>query len=148
MENKTNKNSQSNQNPTAQSSSQSNTSNMGSSQSSASNAISGNQSSARNSSGNSQSASSGKSNWKDTFKKENLDNLTGKLQEFGNSTMNKVNGLSTTQKVVGGSLLALGAGWVAMNSMNKNKSGKMGSKIANAQEKLKKNLNKNLGSNR
>ncbi|MBF8965419.1 hypothetical protein I0P70_19375 [Pontibacter sp. FD36] len=148
MENKTNKNSQSNQNPTAQSSSQSNTSNMGSSQSSASNAISGNQSSARNSSGNSQSASSGKSNWKDTFKKENLDNLTGKLQEFGNSTMNKVNGLSTTQKVVGGSLLALGAGWVAMNSMNKNKSGKMGSKIASAQEKLKKNLNKNLGSNR
>ncbi|WP_116545363.1 hypothetical protein [Pontibacter virosus] len=107
-----------------------------------------NQSSARNLSGSSQSSASGKSNWKDTFKKENLNNLTGKLQEFGNSTMNKVNGLSTTQKVVGGSLLALGAGWVAMNSMNKNKSGKMGSKSANAQNKLNRNLNKNLGSNR
>lgn len=56
--------------------------------------------------------------------------------------MNKVNGLSTTQKVVGGSLLALGAGWIAMNSMNKGK-GNMGSKMANAQEKLKRNLNKN-----
>ena len=83
----------------------------------------------------------------DTFKKENLDNLTGKLQELGSSTMNKVNGLSTTQKVVGGSLLALGAGWVAMNSLNKNKSGNLGSKIASAQNKLNKSLNKNLGSN-
>lgn len=83
----------------------------------------------------------------DTFKKENLNNLTGKLQEFGNNTMNKVNGLSTTQKVVGGSLLALGAGWVAMNSMNKNKSG-MGAKSASSQDRLNKNLNKNLGRNK
>ncbi|MBX0333980.1 hypothetical protein K3G39_12105 [Pontibacter sp. HSC-14F20] len=148
MENRTNKNSQSNQNPTAQSSSQSNISNMGSSQSSASNMGSSSQSSARNLSGSNQSGSSGKSGWMDTFKKENLDNLTGKLQEFGNNTMNKVNGLSTTQKVVGGSLLALGAGWVAMNSMNKNKSGNMSSKGASSQNKLNKNLNKNLGSNR
>lgn len=84
----------------------------------------------------------------DTFKKENLNNLTGKLQEFGNTTMNKVNGLSTTQKVVGGSLLALGAGWVAMNSMNKNKSGNIGSKGASSQNKLNRNLNKNLGRNK
>lgn len=81
----------------------------------------------------------------DTFKKENIDNLTGKLQEFGNTTMNKVNGLSTTQKVVGGSLLALGAGWVAMNSMNKNKG--MGTTKSNAQNKLNKNLNKNRNKN-
>ncbi len=84
----------------------------------------------------------------DTFKKENLNNLTGKLQEFSNNTMNKVNGLSTTQKVVGGSLLALGAGWVAMNSMNKNKAAGMGKKSAASQDRLNKNLNKNLGSNR
>ncbi|MDO6392352.1 hypothetical protein Q4E40_19615 [Pontibacter sp. BT731] len=148
MENKTNKNSQSNQNPSAQSSSQSNTSNMGSSQSSASNYNSGSQSSSRNASGSSQSSASGKSNWMDTFKKENLNNLTGKLQEFGNSTMNKVNGLSTTQKVVGGSLLALGAGWVAMNSMNKNKSANLGSRNASSQDRLNRNLNKNKGSNR
>lgn len=149
MENRTNKNSQSNQNPSAQSSSQTNTSNMGSSQSSSSNMNSGSQSSSnRSASGSSQSSASGKSNWKDTFKKENLNNLTGKLQEFGNSTMNKVNGLSTTQKVVGGSLLALGAGWVAMNTMNKNKSANMGSRTASSQDKLNRNLNKNKGSNR
>ncbi|MDX5417848.1 MAG: hypothetical protein LPK09_01435 [Hymenobacteraceae bacterium] len=74
---------------------------------------------------------------KDTFSKENLNNLTNKLQEFGNTTMNKVNSLSTTQKVVGGSLLALGAGWVAMNARNKKDS-----KTVNAQSKLNKNLNK------
>lgn len=81
----------------------------------------------------------------DSFKKENLDNLTGKLQDFGNTTMNKVNGLSTTQKVVGGSLLALGAGWVAMNSMSKGKG--LGTTISNAQNKLNKTLNKNLNKN-
>ncbi|SIT95145.1 hypothetical protein SAMN05444128_3939 [Pontibacter indicus] len=127
---------------------------MGSSQSSSSSMNSGSQSSfnqpssGKNISGSSQSSASGKSNWKDTFKKENLNNLTGKLQEFGNSTMNKVNGLSTTQKVVGGSLLALGAGWVAMNTMNKNKSANMGSRTASSQDKLNRNLNKNKGSNR
>lgn len=122
---------------------------MGSSQSSSSNMNSGSQSSSnRSASGSSQSSASGKSNWKDTFKKENLNNLTGKLQEFGNSTMNKVNGLSTTQKVVGGSLLALGAGWVAMNTMNKNISANMGSRTASSQDKLNRNLNKNKGSNR
>jgi len=55
--------------------------------------------------------------------------LTDKLQQFGSSTAEKVGGLSTTQKVVGGSLLALGAGWVAMNSMNK-------------QDKMRKNVRK------
>ena len=49
--------------------------------------------------------------------------VTSKLQEFGSTAMNKVNNLSTTQKVVGGSLLALGAGWLAMtrNKTPKNK---------------------------
>jgi hypothetical protein len=146
MENKGNKNPQATQNTTAQNvASSSNSSTIGSaSQSSVSGSSSSNQPSSGAQSGSfnkSQSSASGKSNWMDTFKKENLDNLTGKLQEFGNSTMNKVNGLSTTQKVVGGSLLALGAGWVAMNSMNKNKG--MGTTKSNAQNKLNKNLNKN-----
>ena len=52
-----------------------------------------------------------------------MNNITSKLQEFGTTAMNKVNGLSTTQKVVGGSLLALGAGWLAMNR-NKTKTGR------------------------
>ncbi|MBF9255301.1 hypothetical protein I2I11_18530 [Pontibacter sp. 172403-2] len=55
--------------------------------------------------------------------------LTDKLQQFGSSTAEKVGNLSTTQKVVGGSLLALGAGWIAMNSMNK-------------QDKMRKNVRK------
>jgi hypothetical protein len=161
MENKANQNPQSNQNPSGQSGSKINTSSVGgSSQSSMSGSSSGSSSissasgsqasSMKSSSGSSQSGSSsnaGKSNWMDTFKKENLNNLTDKLQEFGNTTMNKVNSLSTTQKVVGGSLLALGAGWVAMNSMGKGK-GSMGSKIANAQEKLNRNLNKSLNKNK
>jgi hypothetical protein len=50
-----------------------------------------------------------------------LGNIGDKLQQFSSSTAQKVGNLSTTQKVVGGSLLALGAGWVAMNAMNKNK---------------------------
>ncbi|MFD2248524.1 hypothetical protein [Pontibacter ruber] len=91
MENAQNKTPQSKANQTTQSSTQSNTSTSGMS---------------------SQSGTSGKGG---------LGNITGKLQQFGNTTMNKVNNLSTTQKVVGGSLLALGAGWLTMNSMNKNK---------------------------
>ena len=78
-----------------------------------------------------------------TSGKGGLGNITSKLQQFSSSTMDKVNNLSTTQKVVGGSLLALGAGWVAMNSMNKNKGKGMGSKNASSQNKLNKNLNKN-----
>ena len=78
-----------------------------------------------------------------TSGKGGLSNITSKLQQFSSNTMDKVNNLSTTQKVVGGSLLALGAGWVAMNSMNKNKSKGMGSKQASSQNKLNKNLNKN-----
>lgn len=50
-----------------------------------------------------------------------MNTVTSKLQQFGTTAMNKVNSLSTTQKVVGGSLLALGAGWLAMNSSTKNK---------------------------
>lgn len=78
-----------------------------------------------------------------TSGKGGLGNITSKLQQFSSTTMDKVNNLSTTQKVVGGSLLALGAGWVAMNSMNKNKSKGTGSKQASSQNKLNKNLNKN-----
>lgn len=59
----------------------------------------------------------------DTSEKGGLSGMTGKLtdklQQFGSSTAEKVGSLSTTQKVVGGSLLALGAGWIAMNSVNK-----------------------------
>ncbi|MBD1398630.1 hypothetical protein H9Q13_15765 [Pontibacter sp. JH31] len=141
MENKANQNPQSNQNPTAQSSSNSNNSSIGSASQSSVSGSGSNQSSMKSTSGGSQSASSGKAGLKDTFSKENLNNLTSKLQEFGSTTMDKVNSLSTTQKVVGGSLLALGAGWVAMNS--RNKKGSTGSKNANAQNKLNKNLNKN-----
>jgi hypothetical protein len=94
MENEQNRTSQSRANQTPQSSTQSSTSTSG---------------------------TSGMSSQAGTSGKGGLGNITDKLQQFSNTTMNKVNGLSTTQKVVGGSLLALGAGWLTMNSMNKNK---------------------------
>ncbi|WP_242929528.1 hypothetical protein [Pontibacter vulgaris] len=93
MENKENRTTQSSVNQTPQSRTQSNTSTSGISS-------------------QSQSGTSGIAG---------LNNITDKLQQFSNTTLNKVSSLSTTQKVVGGSLLALGAGWVAMNSMKKGK---------------------------
>jgi hypothetical protein len=124
MENKGNKNPQSNMNqPSAQGSSQLNSSSMGSS---------------------GQSSSSGSANQSGTSGKGGLNNITSKLQQFGSSTVEKVNNLSTTQKVVGGSLLALGAGWVAMNSRNKNKNA--GSNIKSARVKNAGNKNPNRNS--
>ncbi len=91
-------------------------------------------------SGSSTSGMSGQASQSGTSGKGGLSNitsnLTDKLQQFSNSTMTKVNGLSTTQKVVGGGLLALGAGWMAMNTMKKNKMNMGGSK------KMNKNMNK------
>lgn len=52
----------------------------------------------------------------------NMDNLTQQFQKYSGPIMNKVNSLSTTQKVIGGTLLAAGAGWLAMNSKNKKNS--------------------------
>jgi len=120
MENAQNKGPQSKANQTTQGNTQSNTSstsNLGGSQS-----------------------GSGMSNQSGTSGKGGLNNITQKLQEFSNTTMSKVNGLSTTQKVVGGSLLALGAGWLTMNSMNKNKA-KTGK---SNQPKSNLNQNKNM----
>lgn len=74
-------------------------------------------------------SSSSASSWKNNL---NVNDMTNKLQEFGNTAMNKVNSLSTTQKVVGGSLLALGAGWLAMNSR---KSGKTKSNLNTTKSK-------------
>lgn len=62
---------------------------------------------------------SGNSNIGGTSGMGGLGNITSKLQEFGSSTVQKVGNLSTTQKVVGCSLLALGAGWVTVNSLSK-----------------------------
>ncbi|MEJ8758619.1 hypothetical protein WG947_16510 [Pontibacter sp. H259] len=76
--------------------------------------------------GNQQSARYGSSSSSSSSSKIgglDVNNITSKLQEFGTTAMNKVNGLSTTQKLVGGSLLALGAGWLAMNR-NKTKTGR------------------------
>lgn len=63
-----------------------------------------------------------------TTGKGGLGNIGGKLQQFGGTATQKFKGLSTTQKVVGGSILALGAGWIAMNSMDKETSRKITSK--------------------
>ncbi|NDK56782.1 hypothetical protein [Pontibacter fetidus] len=105
-----NQSSQSNQ-PNASQSSQSSSriqSNQPTASSSTGSSI-GNQQSARTSTNSQTGSSSSKIGGLD------MNTVTSKLQEFGTTAMNKVNSLSTTQKVVGGSLLALGAGWLAMN---------------------------------
>ncbi|MBC5776008.1 hypothetical protein H8S95_18170 [Pontibacter sp. KCTC 32443] len=121
MENRQNS-SQSNQSFSNQSSQSNQPSASQSSQSSRSQSSQPSASSTTGSSVGSQSSRSGSSS-SSSSKMGGLDMnaMTSKLQELGTQAMNKVNGLSTTQKVVGGSLLALGAGWLAMNSRNKTK---------------------------
>jgi len=55
----------------------------------------------------------------------NMESLTGmlnnaqvpeKLKQYGQMAANKVNSLSTTQKVIGGALLVLGAGYLSSRS--------------------------------
>ncbi len=127
MENKQNRNSQ-----TQASSSQSTNNNLQSNQPTSSSSSSSNQSRSQSSGSNSpyntnsssntsSNTSSSKSSLTDKLGGLDMNSVTNKLQEYGNTAMNKVNSLSTTQKVVGGSLLALGAGWLAMNSKNKGK---------------------------
>ncbi|QCR24236.1 hypothetical protein [Pontibacter sp. SGAir0037] len=80
---------------------------------------------------------SGKSSIAGTSGKGGLGNITGKLQEFGSSTVQKVGSLSTTQKVVGGSLLAVGAGWLAVNSMSPASKNKIKHQVSSQFDKIK-----------
>lgn len=80
---------------------------------------------------------SGKSNVAGTSGQGGLNNITSKLQEFSSSTMHKVNSLSTTQKVVGGSLLALGAGWITMNSVSPQSLNKIKKQFSSQVDKIK-----------
>ncbi|QNF33547.1 hypothetical protein HUW51_12755 [Adhaeribacter swui] len=50
------------------------------------------------------------------FKNINLNQVPDQLKQFGTTAANKVKGLSTTQKVVGGALLLLGAGYLSRRS--------------------------------
>lgn len=123
MENRQNSNpqSQANSSQSAQNTSRSNQS--VSSQSSQSNQPTGSSTGSSIGGQSSRSGSGSSSGSSSKIGGLDVNAVTSKLQEFGTTAMNKVNNLSTTQKVVGGSLLALGAGWLAMNSRNKTKSG-------------------------
>lgn len=50
------------------------------------------------------------------FKNINLNQVPDQLKQFGTTAANKVKGLSTTQKVVGGAILLLGAGYLSRRS--------------------------------
>lgn len=63
----------------------------------------------------------GRSSQQATSGKDSMKNIQDMLQKYSGPIAQKFNSLTTTQKVVGGSLLALGAGWLAMGSKNKNK---------------------------
>ncbi|MFT2009142.1 hypothetical protein ACMA1I_10745 [Pontibacter sp. 13R65] len=70
----------------------------------------------KNSQYKSQQDKLGASQFSDMLNKSGLKDISGKLQQFGSTAVDKVSHLSTTQKVVGGTLLAIGAGWVTMNT--------------------------------
>ncbi|OKL41110.1 hypothetical protein [Pontibacter flavimaris] len=106
---------------------QSNRSNMspsGSTQSN-SNQHQGNLSNQHSSNQNQNSSSQnmqGRSNQKATTGQGGMKDIQGKLTQFGSTAANKFNSMTTTQKaMVGGAVLALGAGWMAMSQKNKNK---------------------------
>ncbi len=50
------------------------------------------------------------------FKNINLNQVPDQLKQFGTTAANKVKGLSTTQKVIGGALLVLGASYLSRRS--------------------------------
>ncbi|PRY06060.1 hypothetical protein CLV24_12842 [Pontibacter ummariensis] len=70
---------------------------------------------------NNSSQANGQANTNATSGKGGLGNITGKLQQYSGPIMDKISHMSTTQKVVGGTILALGAGWLAMSPKSKNK---------------------------
>ncbi|GAB3200776.1 hypothetical protein GCM10027293_22310 [Pontibacter aydingkolensis] len=87
----------------------------------------------------------GRSNQQGSSGQAGMKNVQDKLQQFGNTAMQKVNSLSTTQKVIGGSLLALGAGWLAMGSKNKANIKNKVSSLASKQSKKNKGGSPNIG---
>ncbi|RDV14163.1 hypothetical protein DXT99_16500 [Pontibacter diazotrophicus] len=114
----------------------------------------GNNSSASGNMNSNQSAQ-GKSNQQATSGKDSVKNIQDMLQQYSGPIAKKINGLTTTQKIVGGSLLALGAGWIAMNSGNKEKlRSKANDLTSTAKNKAndlsstaKQKMNENKGSN-
>ncbi len=98
-----------------------NSSVSGSSSSSPSSSSSSNsyQSSQSNRPSSSSNYAQGRTNQQATTGQGGMKNIQDKLQQFGSTAAEKVNSLTTTQKVIGGSLLALGAGWLALGSKNK-----------------------------
>ena len=87
---------------------------------------------------NSGSSMQGRSSQQGTTGQGGMKDIQNKLQQFGNTAMQKVNNLSTTQKVIGGSLLALGAGWLAMGPKNKANIKNKVSSMASKQSKMNK----------
>lgn len=86
-----------------------------------------------------------RSNQQATSGKGGLKDIQGKLKQYGSTAANTFNKMTTTQKAaVGGAALALGAGWLALNSKNKNKvKSQVSSAAAVATDKLKE-VNKSI----
>ncbi|WP_460923673.1 hypothetical protein [Pontibacter brevis] len=93
---------------------------------------------------NSNQSAQGRSNQQATSGQGGMKNIQDMLQQYSGPIAKKINGLTTTQKIVGGSLLALGAGWIAMNTGNKEK---LKSKASGLTSSAKQMMNKNKGNN-
>lgn len=96
-----------------------------SSNSSNSNSSSGNSSNSSSQSQNSQNQNNmqGRSNQQATSGKGGMKDIQSKVMEYGSTAADKFKKMTTTQKaVVGGAVLALGAGWMALSSKNRTRS--------------------------
>lgn len=64
----------------------------------------------------------GRSNTEATTGQGGMKGMQDKLMQFGSTAATKFTNMTTKQKaVVGGAVLALGAGWMALSQKNKNK---------------------------
>lgn len=76
-----------------------------------------------------------------------MKDIQSKVMEYGSTAADKFKKMTTTQKaVVGGAVLALGAGWMALSSKNKNKIKNQVSSAASMAADKMKEANKNQNS--
>lgn len=80
----------------------------------------------------------GRSNQQATTGKGGVKDMQEKLTQFGSTAATKFSNMTSKQKaMVGGAVLALGAGWVALSQKNKNKiKSQVGSAASTAKEAM------------
>ena len=91
----------------------------------------------------------GRSNQQGTSGKGGLKDFQGKLMQYGSTAADKFSHMTTKQKaMVGGAVLALGAGWMALSQRNKNKiKSELGSAASTVKNQMQSKQNNPSSSN-